>query len=281
MTGWARTGDWVKGGAHKIQWFNLNGSTVQDRQCGGGQWERLAYWQSPRLQLQLGSGWQGALHQVPDSRQAEPERPCDICGRLFKFPVLRRKDFMRIKEQQDGPARWILSRVTSEAWSVSSVAGAFGHAFVAVAGRAFWVGSNDFVETLPLSVLQLFLEIYRLNRSRIGVGGSNTTLEDIAGSTIRTLLHGKINPKDRQVASPLVMQGFPMSLGLFKVVLANSVLVYFGLTPLKKIGWFLGTPDSAQVSIFRWCSGSQCCLDSCRLINPVLSWVCFFSTGLF
>jgi len=36
----------------------------------------------------------------------------------------------------------------------------------------------------------------RLNRSRIGVGGSNTTLEDIAGSTIRTLLHGKINPKD-------------------------------------------------------------------------------------
>ena len=117
-----------------------------------------------------------------------------------------------------------------------------------------------------MSVLQLFLEIYRLNRSRIGVGGSNTTLEDIAGSTIRTLLHGKINPKDRQVASPLVMQGFPMSLGLFKVVMANSVLVYFGLTPLKKIGWFLGTPDSAQV-----CSGSQCCLDSCRLINPVLS----------
>ena len=41
------------------------------------------------------------------------------------------------------------------------------------------------------------------------------------GSTIRTLLHGKINPKDWQVASPLVMQGFSNFLGLFQVIMAN------------------------------------------------------------
>ena len=45
------------------------------------------------------------------------------------------------------------------------------------------------------------------------------------GSTIRTLLHGKINPKDWQVASPLVMQGFSHFLGLFQVIMANPELV--------------------------------------------------------
>ena len=45
-----------------------------------------------------------------------------------------------------------------------------------------------------------------------------------AGSTIRTLLHGKINPKDWQVASPLVMQGFSIFFkGLFQVIMANPV----------------------------------------------------------
>ena len=40
------------------------------------------------------------------------------------------------------------------------------------------------------------------------------------GSTITTLLHGKINPKDWQVLS-LVMQGFSNFLGLFQVIMAN------------------------------------------------------------
>ena len=42
-----------------------------------------------------------------------------------------------------------------------------------------------------------------------------------SGSTISTLLHDKINPKDCQVASPLVIQGFSNFLGLFQVTMAN------------------------------------------------------------
>ena len=44
------------------------------------------------------------------------------------------------------------------------------------------------------------------------------------GSTIITLLHEKINPKNWQVASPLVMQGFSNFIGLFQVIMANPVL---------------------------------------------------------
>ena len=45
------------------------------------------------------------------------------------------------------------------------------------------------------------------------------------GSTIRTLLNGKINPKDWQVASPLVMWGFSYFLGLFQVIMGNPEAV--------------------------------------------------------
>ena len=43
----------------------------------------------------------------------------------------------------------------------------------------------------------------------------------MTGSTKSTFLHGKISPKDWQVASPLVMQGFSNFLGLFQVIMAN------------------------------------------------------------
>ena len=43
------------------------------------------------------------------------------------------------------------------------------------------------------------------------------------GSTISTLLHDKINPKNCQVASPLVIQGFSNFLGLFQGIMANPV----------------------------------------------------------
>ena len=86
----------------------------------------------PQAPIQLGSGWQGALHQDPDSRQAEPiwnvRRLREwMFGRLSKFPVLCRKGFARLKESsrmalQDGSLRELHQR---DAWSVSSVAGAF------------------------------------------------------------------------------------------------------------------------------------------------------------
>ena len=45
---------------------------------------------------------------------------------------------------------------------------------------------------------------------------------EISGSTRSTLLHGKIHPKDWQVASPLVMSRVsPIFLGLFQVIMAN------------------------------------------------------------
>ena len=49
----------------------------------------------------------------------------------------------------------------------------------------------------------------------------------ISGSTISTLLlHDKINPKDCQVASPLVIQGFSNCLGLFQLIMANPEYTY-------------------------------------------------------
>ena len=44
-----------------------------------------------------------------------------------------------------------------------------------------------------------------------------------SGSTIRTLLHGKINPKDWQVLSLGDGLGFSYFLGLFQVIMANPV----------------------------------------------------------
>ena len=41
------------------------------------------------------------------------------------------------------------------------------------------------------------------------------------GFTISTLLHDRIKPKDCQVASPLVIQGFSNFLGLFQGIMAN------------------------------------------------------------
>ena len=39
-------------------------------------------------------------------------------------------------------------------------------------------------------------------------------------------LHDKINPKDCQVASPLVIQGFSNCLGLFQLIMANPEYTY-------------------------------------------------------
>ena len=61
-----------------------------------------------------------------------------------------------------------------------------------------------------------------------------------SGSTIRTSLHGKINPKDWQVASPLVMQGVSKFLGLFQVIMANPVGWSWGMsTHFHREGMFL------------------------------------------
>ena len=60
---------------------------------------------------------------------------------------------------------------------------------------------------------------------RVYMGWNTTQLyRDYTGSTIRTLLNGKINPKDWQVASPLVMYGFSYFLGLSQAIMANPVI---------------------------------------------------------
>ena len=71
-----------------------------------------------------------------------------------------------------------------------------------------------------------------------------------AGSTIRTLLHGKINPKDWQVASPLVDVGFLL---FFRVVSGDygkpwkmSCHFIVGVPPPWKLTWCW------KITIFKW-----------------------------
>ena len=140
----------------ELQWFNLNGSTVQDRQCG-----EVANEKDWPIDKAPGSSCNWVAddkeHYIkfpapdkpsPRGRATSAESECS--GRLSKFPMLCRKGFTRLKESSrmalpDGSFRGLHQR---DAWSVSSVAGAFGHAWPqwhvhhgAIAHDSFWCRS--------------------------------------------------------------------------------------------------------------------------------------------
>ena len=87
-------------------------------------------------------------------------------------------------------------------------------------------------------------------------------LNPYSGSTIVTLLHGKINPKNWQVASLLVMsRGFPIFLGLFQVIVANPVIapclpreiVYSDIQKIPKVVQQLGMCQGLNSYCFPMC----------------------------
>ena len=65
------------------------------------------------------------------------------------------------------------------------------------------------------------LQVNWSNSKHLGQQGFHGFHRCETGSTISTLLHDKINPKDCQVKKPLVIQGFSNFLGLFQVIMAN------------------------------------------------------------
>ena len=88
----------------ELQWFNLNGSTVQDRQCG-----EVANEKDWPIDKAPGS----SCNWVADDREhyikfPAPDKPSprgrptsaesECSGRLSKFPMLCRKGFTRLKE---------------------------------------------------------------------------------------------------------------------------------------------------------------------------------------
>ena len=80
-----------------------------------------------------------------------------------------------------------------------------------------------------------------------------------SGSTISTLLNGTINPKDGQVASPLV-QGFSIFLGVFQVTMAKPVwfLIIWDYWSLLEMGAAVSWNNQDKMLGFL----SVCCLNS-------------------
>ena len=89
---------------------------------------------------------------------------------------------------------------------------------------------------------------------------------EISGSTRSTLLHGKIHPKDWQVASPLVMQGFSNFFGLFQVIMANPG---FGLYRCCS-----SMTEQCEVCVFLLWRGGLLSITPQKLKIMVISWLC-------
>ena len=140
----------------ELQWFNLNGSTVQDRQCG-----EVANEKDWPIDKAPGSSCNWVAddkeHYIkfpapdkPSPRAVRRLRRVNVPGGSPSFRCYAGKASTRLKESSrmalpDGSFRGLHQR---DAWSVSSVAGAFGHAWPqwhvhhgAIAHDSFWCRS--------------------------------------------------------------------------------------------------------------------------------------------